>query len=552
MKRMLFAVLLCTLLLGCGQAAPPRESRLTPTKETESDNLRCYPLDGADCRFFVLGDDLFLLRPGENTSQLLLCQGRGLVIAAQAEIPKGSLLTSTGGCICCYDPQTHRALLYTPELSSLGSFLLPDCQGAPQPGSQGLIYYTTDHALKELDTRSGLHRIIRQEEGLTLTGILENQSLLICAKDGESLFIHLEDGSLSYTSPPITAIAESENRELLCAQCGDWDCLYLGQTMLPLPLGWRFLCFLSNKNAALVQREDASLAIYDLSTCKSLAELPWSEEQEISGSWAAQTGRIYFTSGNCLYQWEPSWQTKPEKRISITPLYTRENPDTKGLAQCRQRGAFLENQYGIKLLLEQNDLPATPAGVTLETEYIPFAITNTLAGIESALSRLPSGFVRQLFSGCGRVYLIPARQILLDGEAMPGLQFFSGRDCFLVIAASNDIRRGVTQAISPLMERQILMKSDALDRWDSWNPPGFSYGDTTWDETAFASPGGMTSAANDRMELFYAAMEPGNRTLFLSARLQNKLRALCQGLRQAFPLAEDTKRPWEQYLWKQQ
>ena len=55
----------------------------------------------------------------------------------------------------------------------------------------------------------------------------------------------------------------------------------------------------------------------------------------------------------------------------------------------------------------------------------------------------------------------------------------------------------------------------------------------------------------DRAGLLYAAMEPGNRELFLSARLQNKLAALCQGLRQAFPEIQNAKRPWEQYLWRQ-
>ena len=71
-KRILPALLLCLLLLGCGPAAPSREFRLTPTKETENDNLRCYPLDAADCRFFTYGNDLLVLHPEASTAQLLL------------------------------------------------------------------------------------------------------------------------------------------------------------------------------------------------------------------------------------------------------------------------------------------------------------------------------------------------------------------------------------------------------------------------------------------------------------------------------------------------
>ena len=55
--------------------------------------------------------------------------------------------------------------------------------------------------------------------------------------------------------------------------------------------------------------------------------------------------------------------------------------------------------------------------------------------------------------------------------------------------------------------------------------------------------------AADRAELLWAAMEPGNRELFLSAQLQNKLRTLSQALRQFLP--STAKCPWEQYLWRQ-
>ena len=95
------------------------------------------------------------------------------------------------------------------------------------------------------------------------------------------------------------------------------------------------------------------------------------------------------------------------------------------------------------------------------------------------------------------------------------------------------------------------MRSDALDRWDSLNPPGFAYGGTDWDETAFADDRCLESPTADRVGLLCAAMEPGNRELFLSVRLQNKLRTLCQGFRQVFSLDANSKKPWEQYLWHQ-
>ena len=53
------------------------------------------------------------------------------------------------------------------------------------------------------------------------------------------------------------------------------------------------------------------------------------------------------------------------------------------------------------------------------------------------------------------------------------------------------------------------------------------------------------------LELLRLAIQPGNRELFLDAVLQNKLRTLTAGLREAFSLPSSEKLLWEQYLWKQ-
>lgn len=548
MKRILPALLLCLLLLGCGPAAPSREFRLTPTKETENDNLRCYPLDAADCRFFTYGNDLLVLHPEASSAQLLRCRGKSLAVMARAEVPISSVLLPGKNTVCCYDSLSGRVLLFSPELTETASFPLPDCRGTPLGNADGSrIYYCTDFALMELSTETGIHRTLRQQEGLCLTGLLEQQGLIVCG----GLLLNMDDGSLAYTAPTITGLGEWGSRSLVCARCGSWDCLYLGQTMLPLPQGWRFLVFLPERNASLVRRQDGSLAIYDLSTGKVLAELEFGPEKEIGDAWATEDGRVFFTSADCLWQWEPTWKAAADSRITITALYTREQPDEKGLAQCRRRGAYLENQYGLELLLNEAVLPAIPAGVQVEPEYVSVPILDTLSGIEAALGKFPKEMMKAAFSGCGRVYLCPVRRIEAEGKEQLGLQFWSGRDCYLLIAASADLQRGVLQALMPLFERQLLMRSDALDRWDSLNPPGFAYGGTDWDETAFADDRCLESPSADRVGLLCAAMEPGNRELFLSVRLQNKLRALCQGFRQVFNLDANSKKPWEQYLWHQ-
>lgn len=508
--RIMLPALLCTLLVGCAQSAPIREpARLSPTKETENDNLRCYPLEAADCRFLSEGEALYVLLPRENDAVLLRCQGRGLVVTHRQTVPQQAQLFSGGATVGCYDPQTRQVLLST------GSLTLPGCNALPCTDGRRL-FYTTDEALMELDMDTGLHRLLRQQEGLTLIGVLEEQGLLICAQGEQSQYIRIQDGTVAHSSSRVTALATLGSRVHLCLRCGWYDCLYLGRTILPLSPSWRFLCFLPEKNAALVQREDGSLAIYDLTTGSCLAEQSPTPALEPEQAWATADGRIFFTIGASLYQWEPTWQSRRDNRVHITTL-----AGDNGLESCRQRGAYLENQYGLSLLLDDQATRLAPKGVLAETEPISAVISTTLSGVQTALGRFPTALVQAAFSHMGRVYLCPVRRITQDGQERAGLQFFSGRDCYLLITPSEQLPQAVTEALAALLQRQVLMHCDAWDQGDDW-------GKLLWD-----------------------AMSPGNRAYFLSATAQNRLRTLCSGLRQAIALPDSTPRPWEQYLWRE-
>ncbi len=549
MKRILLASLLCAVLLSCPPAAQAgaAQPRLTPTKETENDNLRCYPLDAADCRFFTFRSDLLVLRPKAEGAELLRCAGKGLTISARAEVPAESAPVSDGQTICCYDSAAGQALVFSPELVLLGTYTLPEATAAPVLLGDKL-YYTTPDALMELDMVTGLHRLVRREEGLNLTALLSGGEFALCTGQWESRYIRTEDGSLADRSGKITQAASRGSRVYLNVKCGFVDCLYLGQTMLPLPPDWSLLTFLPGKNAALVLREGRELAIYDLTTGNCLAQRALNASQRPETTWATEDGRIFFTAGGVLYQWEPVWETKRDSRIKISALYTQDSPNEKGLVQCRRRGESLESRYGLQLLLHTDAVRIAPKGVLLEPEHLTSPLLDTLTAVEETLGRFPAELVKVAFSGGDHFYLCPVRSIRVDGEQKLSLQFWSGRDCYLFLVPSADLERGVTQLLSPLLDRQVLMRSDAYDRWDSLNPAGFVYGTGGFDAAAFADARCLESPAADRAGLLYAAMEPGNRELFLSAQLQNKLRTLCTALRQIAPNAQT--RPWEQYLWK--
>ena len=176
MKRMVFAaVLLCALLVGCGRSVPERKAleRISPTKETENDNLRCYPLDAADCRFLSYGEDLLVLCPQEESARLLRCSGKGLAVTALTELPLGTELCCAGEKILCYDPREEKALIFSPTLTLVQTCSLPDCAGLPlMDDAGGFLYYATGQTLVELELDTGIHRTLRHQESMTLTALL--------------------------------------------------------------------------------------------------------------------------------------------------------------------------------------------------------------------------------------------------------------------------------------------------------------------------------------------------------------------------------------------
>ncbi len=527
------ALLLCALLLGCGAAqgspaAPP--DRLSPTKQTENDNLRVYPLDTASCRFLAYGGDLLLLLQEEEWAVLARYDGRSLTLQAWAEVPPGAAPCCTDGKIGCFDPEGETLYLFTEELACTEAILLPGCTQTPQLwGTKA--YYCTGEALIELDIHTGIRRTVRLQAGLHLRALLPRENMAVCALEGriQRQCISLTDGTLTGTAPEILAAGQFGSREYLGLQLGFRHCLYLEQTELVLPAGWKFLDFLPDRNAALVYQAEDALGIYDLSTGNCMASIPLSAGKPPEEAAAAQDGRVFFRFGSTLYRWEPGAETRRDSRISITPLYTPWQPDEKGLAQCRQRGSFLENQYGIRLLLNEDAARVAPKGCTLEPEHLRPVILDTLAGIETALSRFPAGVVKTAFTGRGSTYLCPVRSIRVDGEEREFLQFWSGQDCYLVLAASADVEKAGLKAFLPLIDRQVMMRSDAYDTW---------------------SAEGAEAGEEERCRLLYLAMQPGNRELFLDAVLQNKLRTLSSGIREAFSLKGGETLAWEQYLWE--
>lgn len=528
--KLIFAAVLLLILSGCTQTgAPPRAipEHLTPTKETENDILRCYPLDSPECRFFAVGEDLFLHRGKE----LLRCTGKNLVVGSKVQLPSVDCTVFTDGKqVGYFDPESQEAvLLCTNQTLRIG--------GVPVL-RDGNIYYRTGDAIMEGSFDTGILRMLRSgvPEDFSVDAVLSDGTL-VCGNN----LISPADGRAVGNTPTIIA-ASTGRRDYRALRLGSNDCITAGRNLLPLPPGWRFLAFWEEEHCALICRDEGQpeLALFDLNTGNRRAQIILNMTSPSEGAVTAD-GRVFFRSGD-LWLWIPEYNPVRDTRIHFA--------DPKGMTQCRQRALFLEEQYGLHLLLGA-DAVRQFANMECEPEDIGNLVMDALDRIEKALTRFPAEFIRSVIRSGRNVYLCPVRSIRhADTEPVFLLQQ-NGADTCLYIAVNTHAGESVIRGLSGIMDGRVFSLTDTYDSWEALNPEGFHYGgDTDFDPAAFTSAADQLSPAADRAGVLIAAVESGNRELFRSAILQNKLRKLCTALREVYPIS-NRNLPWEQYLWEQ-
>lgn len=236
-------------------------------------------------------------------------------------------------------------------------------------------------------------------------------------------------------------------------------------------------------------------------------------------------------------------------------------------ADCRAAAQQLSSRYGIQILVFQDAVKTTPWDYTLTPASGAKEIFDALRVVEEVLALFPDGFVPQLWRGWESLSLCLVKSIQgasASGslEKAQGLQFEDGGHAFLVLAlaAPEELRHTLLHELGHLMENQIWGNSDALDDWQTLNPPEFSYSlDVhapvedfayllTGEERCFVDGYAMSYPEEDRARILEYAMSPGCGELFTAPRMQRKLKRLSAGIREAFQLEDASTFLWEQYL----
>ena len=301
------------------------------------------------------------------------------------------------------------------------------------------------------------------------------------------------------------------------------------------------------------------LTAYDLNTgkCAARTVLPGVQSPLSfcgSGSVVSVLATDSATSAPTLYRWDMSKSPVTDGSVHAGPLYTAENPDTEGLAECRKLADTYETQYGVKVLLWQ-DAVKTSGGYTLSPEYQPQVIQEMLEKLQPVLEQFPENFLQKTVEA-GWIRIALVRDI---AEGDDWVQFWEEGDCWIILSADTDVAASALQGVAYGIDSHVLGNSREFDTWADMNPADFTYTFSTHvsgnaaylsgENRAFVDQRSMTYPHEDRCRIFYYATLPDRTEMFRSPIMQAKLLRICKGIREAYNLQKKTETYiWEQYL----
>ena len=603
MKKFLPALLIWLILFsGCAASSasgkPIRETGAQETPDTIGQEpvregiqrgvLRCYPLgDMAAAEMVSLGDGrLLLIQPEETTARLMLLEGDGPVLTAEARVPfplspEGSV-APWGDGISCFDSTKKETVLLDGALREVCRIPAPKgLLGWPLLSRDGtLLYYCTPDAIRVLELSGGISRVLKQTDCslITLTGLLledsalvytvtgeaGNQTILISAHTGETLYVSAEGETIGEAKG--TLYIPESGAGVFGPPGGEALALYPRQASAQI-------CFLPRNHGAVTlssgKEDTVILEYYDLATGLRTGSLTLPYKCISRGIAGGQNGRVWLlgddeTSGcTMLYCWDPEDSPTGDPQVYTGAYFSREAPDWDDLSRCEAYARELGAGYGIEIRLWTAIGPTQPEGYQLEPEHHAPQLMRTLQLLEHCLAQYPPGFVQTVASRFDGLTLWLVRSIReQDSLEREGLQFWDGNHAVIALAVGSSAEGAFYHQLCHLIDTVVLSESSAYDTWQSLNPTGFRYdysyiANRSRNSTAYLQEANrsfvdmfsMSFPREDRARIMEYAMLPGNEELFRSETMQRKLRALCLGIREAFELTDFSETfLWEQYL----
>lgn len=601
MKKLIPLLLLMLALIGCAQK--PQQETVPPTQTQEvtpvEEDRGCYvpgspleeetqgavklydpQLEGLQ-QLLVMGEDLLALS-GRDTTSLTKLSGDTLRVTAQLELtgsPDPSQLQVSGGGITYWDNNACEMVFLDSDLREHQRFYLSDeLIGTPVVSPKwDVIYYFTPTALRARDLQLGIDRIVKEISypDQTVNAIIQDGSLIHCTvseEDGtrQQLFVDSQTGQTRAQTDLDLSLQTRDGGFFASAPEGAYTSYFYsldGQQIRQLtPFHINSACYYFDSRLLAVGAE-GNLFVYDLFSGKNIAAISNTSLQPLSRP-VSFLEKFYFTvdreGSTLIASWDPSL-CPMDDGYDHTHL---RNADP--LTQARAKADELGRAYGITILvgdaaaLENRDY-------ILEAETREPMLLNVLVRLETVLSQYPADFFVTTASGTasGRMTLCITRSIQgspLSGrlDSFSACQFWQDENAYLAIACGSDVETVFHRKFFHIMDNYILSRSKAYYEWEKLNPKDFAYdydyalnaqrsGEAylEGEDRAFINTLSMSFPQEDRASIWEYAMLPGMQAYFTSPTMQEKLTAICKGIREAYSWKQsDQAFPWEQYLEK--
>ena len=561
--------------------------------------VKAYPQDlENNLGIRLLGEDVLLFSGGETTT-LTLLSGEIKYIKARTHLdcpvsPGDPAVTAGSHGITYADHASHDLVFLNDRLVEFRRIPMPEDCTAPVLSADGqLLYYCTKEALRVLDLKTGLDRLLREMAFpvQVLTALHCDGAVIECSAaydDGTEhlLFFAADTGALLYDYSGDLPLWTSGDFYIARHMDGHYPQWLTGSTeadpqvlvlepepavMLPIPELRSMLTY------RLESGNDAVLECYQLESGRKLSQvtLPGIREPA-SPRWDRTANVLWFLSGDSatgqdvLYAWPVDASAVSEDETNLQPRWSRDNPDLAGLARCSLLARELSIKHGVHILIWADAIAVQPWDYTLDLEYQVPLLRRRLEELDNILSCYPGGFLEEAASstGTGQLSICLVRSIsgkpgvgALD-NAM-GLQFWDREArAYLAITVGPDMAQHLHHELFHIIDSRILSTCNAFDDWTKLNPKGFSY-DIQYTSTRseegrsflaeenryFIDLYSMSYPKEDRARIMEYAMLEGQADLFRPAPMQAKLKKLCHGIRKAFHLeSEPVTYRWEQYL----
>lgn len=593
MKRLLLIVLAVLLLAGCGRK-PQSTQSTEDSSQTDTTNCLYIPDSSAEqqtggaVRVYELENDTYFNLRGIG-SRLLVMGQKGLTVLTgeqggvtakleTGDVRSNSVIDTATTGMAYYLPNSRQVVLLNPQLQSINTLELPkEIVDSPCISIvKNEVYYSTGSEIRALNMITGISRLLRQQSAATQTllGVYFDGTVLLCQltdADGTvtTEFISTETGQTLGKGNGLSDLQTHGSQYVAFLQDGIVQQTAFGtrggetKSLLPAQptadIGGRAALPAMNAVVDYAMTESGlELSFYDLSAGKRTAQtvLPGVQSPAAfysNGSYIWMLATDTEKTQQALYRWDVTLSPAEDDTVCTGPLYTAENPDTEGLAQCRELANTYEKQYGVKLLWH-NDVTQT-GGYTVTAEYHPQVINSMLEQLQPVLALFPENFLlKTVEAGWIKIALVQD----IDGDS-DWVQFWEEGDCWILLSVKADAVSSLIQGMAYGIDSHVLGNSRDFDTWNQLNPEGFdyTYSDTvegnaqylTGENRAFTDTLAMTYPHEDRCRIFYHAMLSDNAAMFQSPVMQAKLLRLCQGIREAYSLEKKTVTyAWEQYL----